>query len=280
MNLETLKQLAVALPEPFKTNAQALIERMETVVEGIGDEPIKWRAPMLRLLQAMSDRSKFAKGVGAGDFVIGEDKVEQPLPVIPLYIGNGRQYWSPDKDEAKILCSSPDAKVGYIGKECAKCEFSQFNEETRKADCSKIKQMLVIKADFSEIFSINFAKTNFAVGNEFESMMKKAGVAPYRRIYELSSKSNPKYKNVEQFIVEPAKEKNVAPELVDFLKELFEVVRQDRKEAIDKFYEIIEIRRSAEGGIPQLTNETADSVLSLEAPDESEGSDLASKYSV
>lgn len=283
MNLETLKQLAAALPESHKSNAMALLERMESVIEGIGDQPIKWHPLLLKLVQATTDRSKLPKGVGAGDFMLGEDKMDQPLPVIPLYIGNGRQYWSPDQNEAKMLCSSPDAKVGYIGKECAKCEFSQFNEETRRSECAKIKQMLVIAADFSDIFSINFAKTNYQIGVEFEGLMKKAGVAPYRRIYNLSSKTNSKYKNVESFVVEPAAaaERNVAPELIDFLKELFEVVRQDRKEAIDKFYEIIEIRRSAEGnGVAQLTNETADSVLSLEAPTESESSDLASKYSV
>lgn len=282
MNLETLKELAVALPESHKANAQALIERMEAVVEGIGDEPIRWRALLLKLIQATSDRSKLPKGVGAGDFMLGEDKVDQPLPIIPLYIGNARQYWSPDKDEAKMLCSSPDAKMGYIGKECAKCEFSQFNEETRKSECSKIKHMLVIKADFSDIFAINFAKTNYAVGTEFESLMKKAGVAPYRRVYHLSSKTNSKYKNVESFVIEPAPaaEKNVAPELVDFLKELFEVVRQDRKDNLDKFYEIIELRRSGTDSTLKLTNESADTVLQIEdnSVSDDSGDGLASKY--
>jgi hypothetical protein len=284
MNLDSLKELAANLPEAYKQNAQDLIERMEAVVEGIGDEPIRWRAALLKLIQATTDRSKLPKGCGAGDFILGEEKVEQPLKVIPLYIGNGRQYWSPDKDEAKMLCSSPDAKVGYIGKECAKCEFSQFNEETRRSECSKIKQMLVIKEDLSDIFSINFAKTNYQIGMEFESLMKKAGVAPYRRIYHLSSKTNSKYKNVESFVVEPAPaaEKNVAPELVEFLKELFEVVRQDRKESIDRFYEIVQMRRE---GNPQLGHDSADTVLQIEgsvvdSADSDVGSDLASKYSV
>jgi hypothetical protein len=283
MNLDSLKVLAAALPDSHKQNALDLLEKMEAVVEGIGDEPIRWRAALLKLIQATSDRSKLPKGVGAGDFMLGEEKVDAPLKVIPLYIGNGRQYWSPDKDEAKMLCSSPDAKVGYIGLDCAKCPHGQFNEETRKSECSKIKQMLVIAADFSDIFSINFAKTNYAIGTEFESLLKKAGVAPYRRVYQLSSKTNAKYKNVESYVVEPAPaaEKNVAPELVDFLKELFEVVRQDRKESLDKFYEFIQIRRASDSA-PQLGNDSADSTLSIEDPVESEdgGSDLASKYSV
>lgn len=284
MNLESLKVLAAELPESHKQNALDLIERMEAVVEGIGDEPIRWRPLLLRLIQATSDRSKLPKGVGAGDFMLGEEKVDQPLKVIPLYIGNGRQYWSPDKDEAKMLCSSPDAKVGYIGLDCNKCPHGKFDEEARKSECSKIKQMLVIKADFSDIFTINFAKTNYAIGTEFEGLLKKAGVAPYRRIYQLSSKTNAKYKNVEQYNVEPAPaaEKNVDAALVDFLKELFEVVRDDRKASIDKFYEIIQLKRE-NGQTPQLTNESADAVLQIGGPGEevSDGdSELASKYSV
>lgn len=282
MNLDSLKELAAKLPESHKGNAEALIERMESVIEGIGDEPIRWRPLLLKLIQATTDRSKLPKGVGAGDFMLGEDKLEQPAKVIPLTIGNGRQYWSPDKDEAKMLCSSPDAKVGYIGLDCAKCPHGKFDEESRKSECSKIKQMLVIAADFSDIYSINFAKTNYAIGTEFETLMKKAGVAPYRRIYHLSSKTNSKYKNVESFVVEPAPaaEKVVDAELVDFLKELFEVVRTDRKESLDKFYEFIQIRRASDTA-PQLTD-SADSVLSIEGPVEDSGEDsgLASKYSV
>lgn len=283
MNLDSLKALAANLPESHKQNAQDLLERMEAVVEGIGDEPIRWRAPMLRMLQATSDRSKAPKGAGPGDFILGEDKLDQPLPFIILTIYNGRQYWSPDKDENKMLCSSPDGKVGYIGMECNKCPHGKFDEEARKSDCGKVKQALVITADFKEIFVLNFSKTNYTVGMELETFAKKAGVAPYRRVYNLSSKTNSKYKNVEQFVVEPAAgaEKNVAADLVDFLKELFEVVRDDRKASLEKFYEIIEVKR--QGGAPALTNESADSVVLLEGPSDggAEGdNDLASKYSV
>jgi hypothetical protein len=285
MNLDSLKELAAKLPESHKQNALDLLERMESVVEGIGDEPIRWRAPMLRLLQATSDRSKLPKGVGAGDFMIGEEKVDQPLPLIILTIYNTRQYWSPDKDEAKMLCSSPDAKVGFIGLDCNKCPHGKFDEEARKSECGKVKQALAITADFKEIVVVNFSKTNYAIGTELEGFLKKAGVAPYRRIYNLSSKTNAKYKNVEQYVVEPATgaEKNVATELVDFLKELFEVVRDDRKESLEKFYEIIQVRRE-QGTTPALTNESADSVVMIEGPVETAdagGDDgLASKYSV
>lgn len=281
MNLESLKELAKDLPAPYKENAEALLERMGSVIEGIGDEPVKWRAGLLRLLQPTSDRSKLPKGVSAGDLLIGEEKQDQPLDGIPLRIGNIRQYWSPDQNEAKMLCSSPDAKLGYIGLSCAECPHGKFNEETRKSECSKVKQVIVIKRDLSDIFMINFAKTNYAIGNEWETMMKKAGVAPYRRVYAISSETNKKYKTIESFVVETksGNEKNVEDALIPFLTELFTVIGQERKESLDKFYEIVQARKQDQN---LLTNSSADSeVVMLEDNSESSGtSSLASKYSV
>jgi hypothetical protein len=283
MNLDSLKVLAAALPESHKANAEILLARMGETIEGIGDEPATWRAPLLKLLQPTSDRSKLPKGSGAGDLFINETKQDQPLGVIVLRLWNGRQFWSPDQNEAKMLCSSPDAKLGYIGLECAKCPHSQYNEDTKKSECNKIKQVLVIKADFSDVFMVNFAKTNYAVGNEWETLLKKAGVAPYRRIYDLRSETNKKYKTIETYVVEPraGNDKVVADVLVPFLTELFNLIGTDRKDSLDKFYEIVKARRED----PQLLtdNSGSDSQILLEdtsTKDDSGSSSLASKYSV
>lgn len=282
MNLDSLKELAANLPEPFKANAEALLDRMGTVVEGIGDEPILWRPPLAKLVQPTTDRSKLPKGVSAGDILLGEEKQELPIGGIPISTSNIRQFWSPDQNENKMLCSSPDAKLGYIGVNCNECPHSKFNEETRKSECNKVKQVIVIKEDLSDIFVMNFHKTNYAIGMEWEGMMKKAGVAPYRRIYSISSETNKKYKTIESLVVETRTGDERAPkaELVPFLTELFNVIRAERKESLDKFYEIVKERKQDQNLLPNETAADNEVVLIEDSSDSASTSSMASKYSV
>ena len=245
MNLDSLQKLAADLPEKLRANAQALLTRMGEVVEGIGDEPIRWKPPMLRLVQGTTDRTTIPKGTAIGDMVLGEEKMAQPVKFIPLRMWNGRQYWSPDQNESKILCSSPDGKMGFAYGYCNQCAFGKFNEETRKSECGKTKNLLGITSDFKDIVLITFAKTNYAIGMELEGLMKKAGVSPYRRVYGLTSKTNSSYKNVENFQVEilDVKERTTDEALIPFLTELFTVVGNDRKDSVDRFYEIVNSRK-------------------------------------
>ena len=280
-NLDNLKALAANLPTGYKEHAEALLERMGEVIEGIGDEPIVWKPNMLRLVQGTTDRGSIPKGTTIGDFVLGEARVERPLKFIPIIVWDGRQYWSPDQNENKMLCSSPDAKLGYIGANCNSCPHSAWNEEEKKSECGKVKQALVIAEDFSDIFQVNFAKTNYSTGMELMSLMKKAGVAPYRRIYSIDSKTNSKNKNVENFEVRPADDRNVKPEMLEFLGELFRTVQADRKAHLESFYAMIEDRRQ-KGQLQALAApESADATIAL--PNEADGaevSDLAKNYQI
>lgn len=282
-NLESLIALAARLPKGYKENAEALLERMGTVVEGIGDDGISWKPPMLRLVQGTTDRTSIPRGTAIGDFVLGEERLERPLKFIPLLIWNGRQYWSPDQNENKMLCNSPDAKLGYIGSYCNQCPHSKWNEEENRSECGRVKQTLCITEDLSEVFTANFAKTNYATGMDFESLLKKAGVSPYRRVYELDSKTSSKNKNVENFAVKPAEEKATKPELLEFLSELFKIVQGDRKESLEAFYKVVLERKER---APQLAAPAgADSTVLLTDESSGEGSgeavsDMAKNYVV
>ena len=285
MNLENLKALAAKLPGDYKKNATALIARMEEVVEGIGDEPQRWKAPNLKLVQGTTDRSSIPKGTAIGDFILGEAKVEQPFPFIPIRFWDGRQMWSPDQNESKLLCSSPDAKLGYIGAYCNACPHAKFDEVARKSECGKTKNILAIRSDLSDIFMAGFAKTNYKTGLELESAAKKAGVAPYKRVYALVSETNKQYKNVENYAVEllPDDKKNTPDTLTDFLKELFAIVNEDRKQNVEKFYEAVLAKKQsaalldapAESNTVLLTDDTP----AAEAG-ESTVSELAKNYTV
>lgn len=291
MNLEKLSAIAQTLPEAVKQNALDLIERMGEVIEGIGDRPVTWRPQTLKLVQAMSDRSKLPKGANIGDLLLGETVVGQPMDVIVLRSWDARQYWSPDQNEAKMLCSSPDAQVGYIGLECKACPNSVFDQETKKVACNKIKVFMVVARDLSDVFLIQFAKTGFKAGGEWQAMMKKAGVAPYRRVYALKGVDSKEYKNVVNLGVETHEgdKRDTPKDMLDFVTELFNQVGADRKESVDEFHKIILQRKQnpellanagADSEVALLTNDSTTDV-EVKAPAKSgKTSDLAKTYSL
>jgi hypothetical protein len=286
MDLNKVKAEADKLSKNYKEAALNLLTRMEEVVEGIGDEPVHWKPQMIKLVQATTDRSSIPKGTTVGDFVLGEAKVEHPLKFIPLRIWEGRQYWSPDPNENKLLCSSPDGKLGYIGSYCNQCPHQKFNEETRKSECSKTQNVLAITPDLKEVFITSFAKTNYQTGLELKTAATKAGVALYRRTYALTSKTNKNYKNVENFALEmlDEKERNTPAELLPFLKEMFDAVTEDRKTTVDKFHELILSRKNSGAALPAPEQESNTVMLSNDSAASEGGastvSDLAKNYQV
>lgn len=296
MNTEKLYDLLETLPEQVRENLDDLLSRMGEEVEGIGDNTVKWHPTFLRLIQGSSDRSKLPKGVAPGDILIGEKKVEQPLKIIPIRLDNIRQYWPKDQTETKMICSSPDAKTGYIGVECRVCPHGQWGEDGSPSECSKVKTVTAITADLSEIITINFAKTGYSSGMEFEKLMRKAGTATFKRVYEVKSITNSKNKNVEQLDVQPLSgdDRIVPEEFWPFLQELFNQVRDDRLEMLKGFYEYIQSRKGQADNL--LGDGGADSTLALpsgeggDAEGDTDGtndiggeggdSELASRYSV
>ncbi len=282
MEVQDLIGLTNDLPEAVRENAQALLEKMSSSIEGIGDTDISWRPPILKVVQATTDRSSLPKGTTIGDLVVGDTKQEQPLKVIPLRMWDSRNMWDPDKDSKRILCRSPDAITGSQGQACKTCPHSQFDQENNRVDCTKNKTFLVISADLSEIFEVNFSKTNYQNGMEWTSLMRKAGTAPYRRIYELHAETSKKYKNVEALLAEPVglPAGSVEAEYLPFLEALFDRVSSDRKDHLEAFKEASTLRASQ---LALSAPAEADTAGYIEAPAESASStqsEQAGKYSL
>jgi len=255
MDTTTLIAATEGLPEELKANALALVDTMSTLVEGIGDEGMAWKPPFLRLVQGTTDRSSIPKGTGIGDFVLGESKLDKPLEFIPLRLWTARQYWNPDQTKSNMLCWSPDALLGYVGVECKTCPFQVWKEDAAGnsgADCGKVLGLLAITTDLSKIFTVNFAKSSYTAGMELQSAMKKAGVTSYLRQYGLTAVTSPKAKAIEIFKVEVLddKKRRTPPELVPFLKALFDIATADRKASIEAFY--TDARARAASGITLL----------------------------
>lgn len=273
-NLESLNELIAGLPDDVRANAQDLIDRMAATISGIGDNDLEFRIPLLKVLQATSDRSGFPKGTGPGDIVLGEQVLETPLNFIPIKLYDARQMWDPDPSNRALLCQSPDARMGQIGVECARCPHSIWIEGSG-TDCNKIRVAIGVTADLKEVFQMNFSKSAYVVGTDFMGTLKKAGVVPYARVYALSSETSPTTKTVERFKIEalPADKRRTADALIPFLKQFFDLTLADRKEFLEAYYKSIEDRRTAGtlplgvAGAPQrLENASAgDATLSLPA---------------
>jgi len=283
--IANLKDLATKLPKGINTNALALVEKMTTPIEGLGDDPekAKWRPTNIKLVQGTTDRSKLPKGATIGTLVLGENVMDQPLRVIVLGVWNGRQMWDPDQNTAKLLCSSPDGKAGYLGYDCKNgCPHSVWDDVAKRTECGATYEMLVITEDLTEIFKVSFSKTGYANGKLWFSKMKEAGVALYRKVYGLRSETNKQYKQVESLVVEyysDPKERDTAPELLEFLSEMFKMVQSDRKESLDSFHKGIADKR-AKGLVAALPNANAGTVM-IDAPaPAAETSAQAKKYSV
>jgi hypothetical protein len=246
-NLDKLMALAKALPADKVDAGVALVTRMGEVIEGFGDKPIEWRPETAKLVQGTSDRSKLPKGATIGSIVLGEEVVAQPYPVIAIRLGTTRQYWDPNPENAKTLCSSPDGTVGYNYGECRSCPYSKFDEVNNKSQCNKTLSVLCISTDLTKVFTVNFSKTNYMSGMDWQSLMKKAGVAPYKRIYALSAKTSTKSKNVELLSAEPLTGQKVEGPMLDFIEELFRISGEDRKQMLVKFYEYADAKKKNQG---------------------------------
>lgn len=289
MNLEALKPFLKDLPAEVKTKAEALVAKMEEVIEGVGDEPITWKPDFLRIVQGTTARGTggIPKDAQNGDFVLGEHAVEQPFRFIPLRLWDGRQFWDPDPTEPRLLCSSPDAKVGSNFGTCIQCPHGKWDEVNNRADCGKVKNVLAIRDDLSDVFLISFGKTNYQTGMALEKAAKKAMVAPYRRKYSLVSQTNAKKKNVKNFALDLLNEEDrlVAGECVPFLAELFKAVNADRKFALERFYEYVESRKGRHDALP-APNDANTVLLTGEVEDgdgvatEGNVSEMAKSYSI
>lgn len=260
-NLEKLAELAAQLPEAVRDNAVNLVERMGEVIEGISDKPLEWRPGNLKLVQGTSDRSKLPKGANIGALVLGEEILETPFPVIPIRAFTSRQKWNPNPDIQQVECQSPDGEVGFKYGDCRSCVHSKFDEAAGKTACNKTITVLQISSDLSQIFTSNFAKSNYSKGTDWQKAMKTAGVAPYKRTYKLRSETSSKSKNVELLFAEAFAGNQTDKAYIPFLDELSRISGEDRRTQLLGFREYLAKR--AAGGAAQLENHLEDDTVVL-----------------
>lgn len=221
--------------ETLRTNALALLDRMGEVIEGVGDKPIHWHPSMLKLVQATTNTDTLPS-CKPGDFVLNNE-VLKTMDVIPLRIWTTRDLWPEDLGSDRRLCESPDGVTGWKYGDCRSCQFSQWNEETGKVPCTKSLKFLVIKADLSNIFLVNFSKTGYRGGMNFEKLVKSTKTHIYRRSYTVDTSRHPENKNVFLTNVSFAAPGSftLTPDVEVFLRELFSYSGESRRHQLEAF---------------------------------------------
>lgn len=230
-------EAAAALTGTKKDAAEQLLEQVTSVIEGIGDRPIRWNPPFLRVIQPTSTNVPDSAKIGS--LVIGETVLPDRVRFIPLRTWASREMLDKESDvtNPRKLCNSPDAKVGSNYGECRKCKFSEW-VEGEGSDCRKQINVLAITEDFRDIFLISFKGTSYSEGTAFETRLRKAGVSPYKRVYEVFSQPHPQKKQVRQVCTSIPENNRVtdAAEL-KFLGILSDKVNADRAASLARFAE-------------------------------------------
>lgn len=265
----------------LKENALKFLEKMTEVIEGIGDKPIEWRPSGLKVVQSMSDTDKLPEGAKAGDLVLGDSILDKEVAVLPLRVWDSRVMWHEDTDRTEIICQSPDGKNGFKHGNCFKCPHSKY-VEGEGVDCNKTKNFLVVMSDLSDVFVCNFAKSQYAMGMDWEKTMRNMKVLPYKREYVLTADAHPKYKKVKALHSSPTR--NSVPEgAEEFVKLLFQRVKEDREQQLISFQEYVENRENrAQGQLGDRTvgdEDEGTKVLENKA-DDSNVDDESRSYSV
>lgn len=229
--------------EGVRSNALSLLERMEAVIEGIGDRPLTWQPTIMKVLQSMSNMDNITEGgapVTAGSLVAGNVTVANGLPVIPLCLWQSRSLWDPDTDNTKRLCSSPDAKVGWAHGNCYDCAFGSSKEEGKAPPCNKEYSFLVIAADLSDVFKLTFAKSQYKSGMDWQKEISYTRTHPYKRVYGVrgdSSAKNKKVKEIRASLIGNTNAQEFATDAyMTFLNALYEKQTHDRKQSLVEYH--------------------------------------------
>lgn len=279
--LKYFTELATAIPDEAKrANALALLERMSTCIEGVGDRPITWLPTQIKILQNMSNMDNITaddpRAVAAGAIVANNHVLPQGTKVIPLMFWNGRSFWDPDPNNNRKLCSSPDAKMGWAHGNCFECVYSKAAEGEQIPPCTKEFVFLVIAEDLSDIYRVTFAKSQYRNGMDWSKEITASRTHPYKRIYSLVTEASEKKKTIKvlRAKMEDVRTATFAPEVTAFLEAMFKKQLNDRKNYLESYHAYVENRIrmvNAEGAERALPGGDTQEYLPAPAAGEGDG---------
>jgi hypothetical protein len=213
--LEALRALATdpAMPAALQKVVGALVDQAAQVKPGMEEVTTRWRIARVQIAQATSTQAAKPDSAKNGDIYTTAGKLlERPFPFIPFHFSQ-ENIMFPMGAKAPS-CQSPDAKLGQPYGECQKCPNLPFGMQNlgkgdqKKTDCQNQIVAVVLAADLSQVYMIQFAKTSRGAGSALISLAGQQQV-PWKQTYLLETeKGNSELGNFHKYKVSPTGKDN------------------------------------------------------------------------
>lgn len=208
---EQLEKIAVANPEFGQRLAEVIAYTVARVDGVVGNQQIP--IPYIGMRQATTKEDSLPDpDTRIGELYSKQGRLGPKQELIPLLTHRKRVKFS--QGSTRPDCSSLDGETGTKYGACKSCPHSQRDEssDTRSA-CSAGHAFAFVSADFTQLYQVDFMKTNASVGKRLKDLaMRPTGL--YSAVFELSTKKEKNKRDEEYhvFSVKAAGRKVEGPE--------------------------------------------------------------------
>lgn len=179
------------LPDDLRTSLRLLVDQVAQNKPGMEEGTDRWRIQRVKVAQPTTTSISKPDAARNGDlYTTGGMLLPRPFAMIPIYFSQENVLFP---EGAKVpQCQAPDSRLGQPYGLCQQCPHLPLGlqnggkGEQKVTDCNRQRAVVVLAADLSQIFMIQFAKTSFKAGSALQSL---AGTrpAPWHQTYHLET---------------------------------------------------------------------------------------------
>lgn len=167
----SLSDLPESATDADKLTLQDLLERITSVPEGLEGD-YRWRPSRLKLQHPTTSDPMVPADGRPGDYfsdgeVVYDARKGGGWPFIPLIMWTSHALFA--DGQMAPTCSSDDGRWARNGLSCERCP---NNPAYEGSPCRRSHEAVVLAADLSNIYQINFSKSSYAAGTALRKFMQ------------------------------------------------------------------------------------------------------------
>ncbi len=164
-----------SMPEDTRKKLLALVALASPNKAGLEEVATAWRLPRIMIAQPTTrSEAKPESCPPGGLYTTAGSMLEKPWAGIPLYFFEENINF-PDGGKNPV-CQAPDAKLGSPFGKCAECPHLPFGKQNggrgdqKKTDCQSNIVAVMLAADLSNVYLVQFGKTSRKAGSALLSL--------------------------------------------------------------------------------------------------------------